>query len=366
VSRARGWGEQVDLGTAPRRGRGADLVFGPLDALRAKLLHALGPLARWLVVDREARVALTMALWIGLALLGASTIPLWMLAIGPLVLGVPHVVGDVRYLVARRGLHLRKEMVILVGGPLLASALEGSVATALLAVFGALLAARTTRSKRGLGLVVVGALVGLAWYFGYWADLAFAHLHNFVAIALWMMWRPRTRPYHWWTLGLYVVAIALLASGAAAPMLEATNGWSWTLTDDPQGLDVHYHAWVLAYGADMETASRVILVFAFAQSMHYLVWVRLVPEDDRGRDTPRTFRASWYALKRDLGPVLLWGAIVAGLAVAVWAIVDLAAARVGYLRMAIFHGQLELVALALLFAEGRPRIRSAREEARGT
>jgi hypothetical protein len=96
--------------------------------------------------------------------------------------------------------------------------------------------------------------------------------------------------------------------------------------------------------------------------MHYAVWLRLMPEDDRGRATPRTFRASWAALYRDLGPLLLGGAILTALVVGVWACVDLAEARIGYLRAAVFHGFLELLALTLILTEGRPVGVSRRRE----
>jgi hypothetical protein len=105
----------------------------------------------------------------------------------------------------------------------------------------------------------------------------------------------------------------------------------------------------------LELGARVVLVFAFAQAVHYGIWLRLIPEDDRPRDTPRTFSASLRALENDVGKWVLGGAMVVAVGVAVWAVLDLAAARIGYLRMALFHGYLELIAAALLFVEGRSR-----------
>lgn len=52
------------------------------------------------------------------ALVGSGVWPLWMLAVGPIVLGVPHVVSDVRYLVAKPGYHRRAEWCVVVGLPL--------------------------------------------------------------------------------------------------------------------------------------------------------------------------------------------------------------------------------------------------------
>lgn len=98
---------------------------------------------------------------------------------------------------------------------------------------------------------------------------------------------------------------------------------------------------------------RLILLFCFAQSVHYGVWLRLVPEDDRGRPTPRSYRASYRALVEELGAWALGLFAVAALGLAIWACVDLAEARDGYLRFARFHGSLELIAAGLLIVTGR-------------
>ncbi len=95
--------------------------------------------------------------------------------------------------------------------------------------------------------------------------------------------------------------------------------------------------------------------YAFGRSVHYAIWLRLVPDEDRERSMPRTFRASWRALAVDLGPWLAITAIVAVTAVGSWALFDVRAARAGYLRGVAFHGHLELVVLAFALVRGRMR-----------
>jgi hypothetical protein len=169
----------------------------------------------------------------------------------------------------------------------------------------------------------------------------FAHLHNVIAVALWWMWRPRGARLHWVPLVLFAAFSALLLAGAAQPLLGL------------RGPGLAHHLRTLAPGAGTDLGVRLVLSFAFAQSVHYGVWLRLVPEEDRGRPTPRTFAASFRALQADLGTrtLVIFGAAALGLAI--WAAFDLIAARAGYLRFAAFHGQLELAAFALLWAEGR-------------
>jgi hypothetical protein len=87
--------------------------------------------------------------------------------------------------------------------------------------------------------------------------------------------------------------------------------------------------------------------------VHYSIWLRAVPEEDRAQPTPRSFARTFRALQSDFGRWPLLAAIAVAVGIAGWAAFDLAAAYDGYLRLAVFHGHLELAALALLFAEGR-------------
>jgi hypothetical protein len=98
---------------------------------------------------------------------------------------------------------------------------------------------------------------------------------------------------------------------------------------------------------------RLVLLYAFAQATHYVVWLRLVPEDDRPSKSPRSYGQSFRALTGDLGGLLLWVSVIGALALVGWAVFAPGAARDGYLRLAFFHGHLELAAGALLWAEGR-------------
>ena len=331
-----------------------EALLRPVDRVRLSLLHALGPLAGRLAGDLELRVAVYGVLAVAAALAVATTLPLWLLALGPILLGVPHVVADVRYLVVRPGLHRRKLLVVLGFGPLVAVAAGGGLLAGLFAVAGTLIAVETTALRRGLGLALTAAAMALVWRVGWVADVVFAHLHNFLAVALWWAWRPRATKGHRWVLAAFVAASVIILSGVTLPLLEHTGGlWTPAANVAPDEMFA-----ALAPGLPAELATRVVLLFAFAQSIHYAVWLRLVPEEDRGRPTPRTFVATWRALRADLGWPLLAFAVLTALVVAVWAVVDLSAARTGYLRMALFHGHLELVAVTLLLTRSRPAPRA--------
>ncbi|MCO4771499.1 MAG: hypothetical protein KDA24_15815 [Deltaproteobacteria bacterium] len=322
----------------------------PLDRLRTRLLRAVGPLARVLVVDRELRVAVQGVALVAVSLMFTATMPLWMLALSPILLGVPHLLADLRYCVARPGLHRRAEWVVAVGAPLGALVFGADLWVGMLAVPGAFLASHGASWRKILGAL---AGIGLVWATSLnnrLATLILAHAHNFVAVALWWAWRPRGRRLHLLPLGAFLLASVALGMGWMDGVLAASASLL-------PGLGVTDHLRVLARGVEPTLGIRLVLLYAFAQSVHYWMWLRMVPDEDRDRVAPRTFRRSWDALVADVGPVVLWGAILSTAGLAVWAVIDLAQARYEYLHFARFHGVLELAAAAYFLVEGRPGAR---------
>lgn len=326
-----------------------EALLAPADAVRAKVYRLLAPWAGPLFADRARRVAWFGAAQVVFAFLLTLAAPLWMLALGPVLLGVPHLVSDARYLVVRPGLHRRTILVVLGGVPLLATCFGAGPAVGLLAMVPAILWARGPWRLKGPMLGVWASLSSLAWDFGATFQLVFAHLHNVVAVALWW-WAWRDRHARAWAVPLLAIAgTGLLLLGAAEPVLTALGGWNapWT------GSSFTEHAQALAPHAPPVLALRLVLAFAFLQSVHYGVWLRLIPEDDRPRAAPRPWRATWRALVADFGvvPLSLFAALALG--IAVWGVVDLTEARLGYLRLAVFHGYLELAVGTLWIIEGR-------------
>jgi hypothetical protein len=323
-------------------------LFAPLDWIRARLLLAVTPYARSLVVARDRRVALFGTLLMLSAMVCTSLVPLWFIALAPIVWGIPHIISDFRYLVARPGYHRRPAVALVTVAAIVAAGLGFGLRAGLAGAAAVLLCARTSGARRALGLGVVGALLGVAVWAGPRGDLFFAHAHNAVGVGLWWAWRRRETRLHWLPLLLFVAGGALILTGALDPLVLRVGVLApWTgLSARALGHQLsplHHGPWPL----------RFLVLYAFGQSAHYVVWMRLVPEDDRPSPTPRSFAQSLRALQADLGGLLLWGALLSMIALAVWAAVSLGAARNGYIQMAFFHGYLELCAAALLWAEAR-------------
>ncbi|XXF76315.1 hypothetical protein P2318_25100 [Myxococcaceae bacterium GXIMD 01537] len=85
--------------------------------------------------------------WAFLLTVGA---PLWSLALGPVLLGVPHLLSDVRYLVVRPGLHRRTGLAVCAGVPLLAVGLGAGPEVGLLALVPVVLGARWAGWRKAL------------------------------------------------------------------------------------------------------------------------------------------------------------------------------------------------------------------------
>ncbi len=218
----------------------------------------------------------------------------------------------------------------------------------LLALVPPVFAAHGSTARRALVLALVVALVGLAVRFETPFLFAFVHAHNVIAVALWWSLKPRGAS-GLGLLGLVALATLGLLCGVADPIVTAFHGWAAPASR------ASFEQFVAATAPldDGVLAGRVVLTFAFWQSLHYGAWLRLIPDDARPRAAPRPFRASWLALRADfgVGPLLLVGALAVGFAA--WGLVDAGAARVGYLNVAAFHGYLELAAVALVVIEAR-------------
>jgi hypothetical protein len=325
--------------------------LAPLDELRRFGLRLAGRPGVMLFARREVRVTVVGTASVVTALVCTGVLPLWSLVLGPIALGVPHLIADLRYLVLRPGVHLRRGFAPFIALPLAATLIVPHLSLGLVAVAGACALARTALWVRIAGaLAGAAAAVALA-RIGRPGEIVFAHVHNLVALGLWWSWRPR-RPMHQllpvcaFAAGALAIGVGLvdtwsLRSGALAPILGGRIG----VEDLAAGMSPFI---------DPVWALRALLLFAFGQSVHYAVWLRLVPEDDRPRPAPRPFTASVQALVADCGGPLLAIAAAVALGLVLYAAFDAYAARMLYLRLALFHGPLELVAIALRVLDRTP------------
>jgi hypothetical protein len=342
-------------GRFERRPRRVIRIAGGLDAVRRTVLLTasswFGPsTVRAVHRDRDVRLGLTGLSLSAFALLVAFVSPMFLLAFGPLMWGVPHLVSDVRYLVARPRIHVRPEAWLGAAGWVVASIAGLGVRATLLAAAMTVVAMAFSdqrfRAKRiAISLGLVG-LASIAWLDPYRADVLFVHAHNVVAIALWAVWRsPGAQVPKSSFMGTRAAIIGFFVIGtmalALAPLPKLTV-WG--------DLDMRQLGAVLNPTTDPALDVRFACFFAFAQAVHYVVWLHLLPQDAEEHGAPRSFAKGLRALVADVGrPVLLVATVAMVVPIAV-AIASLRLSRDVYLGIAFFHAHLELLVAAMFLA----------------
>ena len=325
-------------------------VLLTFDAVRRRLLRGFAPWLGKLYGSREKRVAWFGSLSVLIALLLSLRFPLALFALGPLLLGVPHLLSDVRYLVVQPKAHKRPLIALFVLVPLAATWVSPTLKVGMLSVVGAALIARTTWFRKVLGITVASGLYVAALLAPSSFALLFAHGHNFIAAIILLCFSRSVR--HAILPVLLFCAISLLTMGGAfdAFTLDAARSAL------PGGASLGVAIWQYAPFCRTETmAARLVVLFVFAQSVHYTIWLRLLPDEARPRKGLRSFQQTYVAIRNDVGSLALLVFAIAAVFFVVWGMRSLEPARLGYLRIAAFHGYLELSFLMLLALEGRTR-----------
>ena len=343
-----------------------DVVVRPLDVVRrwSWWVSAKTAFGRACLRDRSLRLT-TLALS---HMLVAATLvviaPVWLLLLGPLVLGVPHVASDIRYLLINPPLPLGRRGLVLLLGPLaamtglrIAAALgapylaELEVSLGAAALIGGVAIAPAARSKKLLAAALVLGISALALAFAHDVLIGIAHVHNLVAFGLWLwLFRSETSTRGLLLLGgAYVAVIAVMLSGAFDAALIGH-----ALDSDVGRFGLIEMADTLAPSASFELGLRLVAVYAFAQAVHYVVWLRLIPQRLDARTAPPTVRRSVQRLRFDFGRLgfllIVLFTLVTPLAALAF---DASDVRSLYLLAAIAHGWLELAIIAALFTRGR-------------
>jgi hypothetical protein len=318
------------------------------DEVRQRALCVATAIAPPWLTRAALRVQVVGAFLVATALVCALCAPRWSVAVAPIIWGVPHLLADLRYLVVRPGFHRRWPLYLAIVVGCTASAFGAGVAGGLLAAAGASLCARAALAKRLGSAVAIIAVAAILFSARGPADLVFAHLHNVVALVFLVCWRPRATPLPTAALALTAAGAALIVSGAADPLLMSASG-------PTAGVDFDALSRTLTEGMETRLSWRLLALFAFLQSVHYVVWLWLIPAAEHGPKSARSFRQALHALNADVGVLVVTLTVVVALGLGVWALCDLAGARHAYLTVAFGHSYLELAAAALFWLEG-PRL----------
>jgi hypothetical protein len=331
-----------------------------LDKVRSLFLRQAAPVTNRFVTRRNDRALAFTILTCCTALALSIRWTGYLLLLGPLVLGAPHLVAEARYLFFQRHRGNTPLLAVLVLQSALAFAGVGIYGLGICAAIAILMTRLRSRAhgEPATPLGADAALLALALLIELAAMVAptrtrFAllHVHNGISLVVWLVWRKRPR--------LLSVAVAsLLSAGAVAilfgvfdqlPIHTPLRDGAFSLTKITDAV---------AGGCAGPWRHRFLFLFCFMQSAHYAIWVRLLPEEARERETPRPFLASWRAFAADSGATVARLALLGAVAVPMLALlVGPVRARSLYVTASEFHATVELLLIFLLV---RTRVPAAR------
>ncbi len=317
--------------------------------LRARPIRAV-------FVDPRLRVPVGASLGLAVSFVAAVFAPLFALWLGAALFGVPHVVSGVRHVAVRRKVERATIVLTVAAAGVGVAQLAGFGATgdaaarAFVALFGAaalveLVAARPPASRAALFAIAIAACVGAGLARPTLALLALAHLHAVGSIAYAAVVARRRGI----SLGPVVAVAALVAivalGGGLDPLfperLVAPRSAATSIALEAAGASLD--------GASGIELRRALFVYAFGQSLHFAMWLRVVPEVDRDVPVPWTFRRGWAALRSDFGRLALPLVGLCALSVPLL-VLGGGAARESYFALTYFHFGLEAAALVRLLA----------------
>jgi hypothetical protein len=308
----------------------------------------------WLIIAAVAALGLALRL------------PVTTTVLGLVLFGVLHNVLELRYVTGRFETVLRGQFLVM-----LAVLITGVVVCRLLpvsawsrgveiglsyALLGAACIRALSRAWLALALAVLAVAAAVSLVFPAYHFVVLTHLHNVVPLFfLWEFSRGMAGGTRRWAfraanLGWVLGVPALILAGAFDPLVRAVPaafaGLGGVAAFEPGRLAAAYAPPALA--ADMGV--RFLVVFAFMQTMHYVVWVAVLPR--YAPEAAARFDARVPMLRG--GRAWLLGVGLAVILGVVFAL-DYAQGKGLYAAGASYHAYLEFpVLLALLLAYRRP------------
>jgi hypothetical protein len=213
------------------------------------------------------------------------------------------------------------------------------------ATIAALAVSGRITTRRASVLVALAAITQVAAFVGPdWSRFLLLHVHNLVPLGVWLLWRRRRFAVSAIVVAMFAACVAMIFAGCFDGL-----GLARPFPDDAFSLTRITDAVAAGFGGAWR--HRFLLFFCFTQAVHYALWMRLIPEEARDRETPRSWRASWTAYKRDAGPTVARLTIIASIAIPLIALIGgVVRTRALYVTASEFHATVEVMLVAVMFS----------------
>ena len=348
-------------------------ILNELDHWRAYFLRftlAFSP-ARKIFVSRALRLLFFISFSLTLNFFLALAVPLWLLAIGPLVLGITHLFSSFRFVpqaitpnkFEQKNLTKLIAMAVIGVGGLRVLQLRGFPIPNLLGLLDAwewgvlffcFLAMSYFLHRRKsilLALIAFSVMAGSVWNAPLITGAALMIGHNFVPFFYWIKFAKTTneRRVGYGALVMFTLVHIAFITGltdSLAQHIRLVNP-DFGASFDPLAL-AHQ---LLPTSSSLALLERGISMFAFGQAVHYFLWIKIIPEEAIRQQVPLSFSQSQKAVLRDLGLRLSQVALIAALGFIGFAFFfKIGILREIYIAGAAAHGYAELAGLPFLFA----------------
>jgi hypothetical protein len=358
-----------------------EIFAGIFDLIRARLLRitlTYKPLRPFFYVRSRRLYFLFMIAYV-MALIFSMWIPLWILLVGPLVYGVPHIVSSVRYfdhtvrLFSNFSNYSRKPnysilllsiLTLVFGYRILVTAnilqldvahiseWSGSTYVELTALFATFFWGCIYYSKKTVpilrGILLLIPLFFSFYYFMAWTVAVLVLVHNFVAFIYWIIAAKSDSEKN---IAKMCFLITILTTDLIFfGLFDFVCQWLKPRLDlDFVSLSIRsMGSLILPDFVDEKLWLRACIAFAFGQSLHYFVWLKAIPDQWHYHEVPTSFKQSLRFLKDDFGRGLAIFIIVVVVgSFFVWSFVTFEQARIIYFCFAAYHGYLEIAGLSL-------------------
>lgn len=345
-------------------------MFAKLDLFRALLLKET---LRFSFLNRlfhlrSLRVLLLFLSAAAFYFVASSFFPLWVLLLGPILWGIPHLVSSLRYSSLPFNEKSRKKLlqfqfgmwalvfcyrmaadvflqpVFLKEYPLLFEAL------CLLASF---LFQVNLYRKLSLKMLIssLGFSTLLAATFFYPIQTALMALigHNYLPLIAWYKsCQDRADRNVFVFSALIYLSLSLVIYFGGTDFLYTFYNPAGTIAF----LNWDYSEVILPFVSgemDYQFWFHIVVLYAFSQAMHYFIWMKAIPENYQKQQHPPSFQWSFNRLANDFGSASVIVFLILGcLVVLSWFLLEFQTARLVYFSIASYHGFMELSALPFL------------------